>query len=410
MDRGAVSASERAGGKKLRNRSDRLVKLVRLAKVNTMRAANDYLEKEYWPEWNSRFARPLSSVTDLHRPLNGELDLASALSHVEQRRIGNDHIISFAGRRYQISGAHLQTGMKGRNLRVELRLDGSLHGRYEGSYVDIAECGANMPGAASKTAKPAPRKDHNAGGKSKDGGWWVCQVRLCGRRPRKRLRRASPLWPKASARDFTKEWAGKPLGEPKPVPGACRFFGASPSHRPWALHPARPRLSALTIPRESHPASQDRNFSTLPTTVHFALTQESRKRRGMSRTARWGVKNEVRTEEYRPDPRRTNLGSGTHRARASSAASSIRANAALRPWRGLCAKRIHANKARNSRWCNRARSSCCVVLPGPAEVIQAVSELHNGLQHDNHRKRLQLGSRLEVGHEQQFFKKRTFGT
>src|SRR5271154_4383361 len=36
---------------------DRLVKQLRLAKVCTLEAANLFLEKEYWPEWNDGFAR-----------------------------------------------------------------------------------------------------------------------------------------------------------------------------------------------------------------------------------------------------------------------------------------------------------------------------------------------------------------
>src|SRR5690242_6667111 len=80
---------------------DRLVKLLRLAKIKDAAGANEFLEKEYWPEWNERFALPLSSVADLHRPLTKEIDLAGALSHVEQRVIGNDYTFSFAERRYQ---------------------------------------------------------------------------------------------------------------------------------------------------------------------------------------------------------------------------------------------------------------------------------------------------------------------
>ena len=34
------------------------MKHLRLAKVSTMEAANEFLEKEYWPEWNESFAAP----------------------------------------------------------------------------------------------------------------------------------------------------------------------------------------------------------------------------------------------------------------------------------------------------------------------------------------------------------------
>jgi hypothetical protein len=36
---------------------DRLVKHLRLAQVTAMQRANEFLEKEYWPEWNERFAQ-----------------------------------------------------------------------------------------------------------------------------------------------------------------------------------------------------------------------------------------------------------------------------------------------------------------------------------------------------------------
>jgi len=93
---------------------DRLVKHLRLAKVKTMQAANQFPEAEYWPEWNERFARPLQGVVDLHRALTPQTDLASALSHVEQRVVSNDYTFSFASRRYQIARQEVKAGMRER--------------------------------------------------------------------------------------------------------------------------------------------------------------------------------------------------------------------------------------------------------------------------------------------------------
>jgi hypothetical protein len=98
------------------------------------------LEKEYWPEWNERFARPLQGVTDLHRLLTPEIDLASSLSHVESRVIDNNYPIPFVGRKYRIARKDVRAGMKRQSLRVELRLDGMLKGRYEGRPVELIEC------------------------------------------------------------------------------------------------------------------------------------------------------------------------------------------------------------------------------------------------------------------------------
>jgi transposase len=144
---------------------DRLIKHLRLAKVSTMEAANAFLEKEYWPEWNADFARPVSDFSNQHRPLTTQLDLAAILCHVEERVIGNDYTFSFAGHRYQIERAAVQAGMRRQRLRVELRLDGELKARYQGAYVAIEECGARDIVAEPKAHKPV-RKDHNAGGKS----------------------------------------------------------------------------------------------------------------------------------------------------------------------------------------------------------------------------------------------------
>ena len=143
---------------------DRLVKHLRLAKVKTLPDANKFLEVEYWPEWNERFARPLEGVVDMHRPLTPQTDLASALSHVEQRQVSNDYTFSFAGRRYQIARTDVKAGMRGKSLRIELHLSGALRARFEGVYAEVSECGAKAP--AAKPAGKSVRQDHNRGGKS----------------------------------------------------------------------------------------------------------------------------------------------------------------------------------------------------------------------------------------------------
>src|SRR5260221_2251678 len=81
---------------------DRLVKLLRLERISTRQAANEFLEKHYWPEWNARFARPVTDFSNQHRGLE-QLELAAILCHVEQRVIGNDYTFSFASQRYQIA-------------------------------------------------------------------------------------------------------------------------------------------------------------------------------------------------------------------------------------------------------------------------------------------------------------------
>jgi transposase len=144
---------------------DRLVKQLRLAKVANLQAANAFLEKEYWPEWNERFARPVKDFPNQHRALGPSQELATILCHVEERVIDNDYTFSFAGQRYQIPREQAQAGMRRQRLRVELRLNGELKARYQSRYLDIAPCDAARATPEPVLRKP-PRKDHNAGGKS----------------------------------------------------------------------------------------------------------------------------------------------------------------------------------------------------------------------------------------------------
>ena len=148
-----------------RTAQDRLVKHLRLAKVCTLKAANEFLENEYWPEWNEQFASPVADFANHHRPLTPQLNLEAILSHVEERVIGNDYTFSFAGHRYQIERAAIQAGMRRQRLRVELRLHGELKACYQGRYVAITECGVRVETIQPKPSKPV-RKDHNAGGRS----------------------------------------------------------------------------------------------------------------------------------------------------------------------------------------------------------------------------------------------------
>jgi hypothetical protein len=152
---------------------DRLIKQLRLAKVKTMQGANEFLEKEYWPEWNAKFARPARAQEDLHRPLAEGFELGSTLSHVEHRIITNNYTFPYYSKNYQIIREDVQPGMKRQSLRVELWLSGELKARYQGRYVSIAECGVKPPEAPKTAPRKEVRKDHNAGGKSHwmDGFW-----------------------------------------------------------------------------------------------------------------------------------------------------------------------------------------------------------------------------------------------
>jgi hypothetical protein len=81
---------------------DRLVKELRVAGVNTLEQANEYLEQEFIPWWNETLTVAPASADDAHRPLEKQHDLMAILSHVEARQVHNDYTIHFEAKVYQI--------------------------------------------------------------------------------------------------------------------------------------------------------------------------------------------------------------------------------------------------------------------------------------------------------------------
>lgn len=146
---------------------DRLVKHLRLAKTSTSEHANAELKK-FLADWNQRFTVPAANETDAHRPLSEMHDLDAILSHVEQRRIGNDYTIQFSAKRYQIEKSQVEVGMRGEWARLELRLDGSVAMRYQGRYLNLHRCGSSkQEEILAPKVIATPRKDHNRGGRSR---------------------------------------------------------------------------------------------------------------------------------------------------------------------------------------------------------------------------------------------------
>jgi transposase len=136
---------------------DRLVKGLRVAGANTLEEANRYLQEEFLPWWNQHLVVAPDNPTDAHRPLGKEHDLAAALCVVDTRQVGNDYTIRLDGKLYQIAVGAVRAGLRGSNIRVERRLDGSLLVRFGKRYLAVAECHPR-PKTAGKAAPEGPSK------------------------------------------------------------------------------------------------------------------------------------------------------------------------------------------------------------------------------------------------------------
>ena len=79
---------------------DRLVKELRLAEINTIAAANQFLQNDYCDQLNERFAVAPRSTVDFHRAAKG-YDLASIFCIEEERTLTVDWIVRFENQFYQ---------------------------------------------------------------------------------------------------------------------------------------------------------------------------------------------------------------------------------------------------------------------------------------------------------------------
>lgn len=119
---------------------DRLVKGLRVAGASTLEQANRYLDKEFLPWWNQHLVVIPASPIDAHRLLGKEHDLHASLSSVDTRQVANDYTIRFERKIYQIAREHVRAGLRGANVRVEARLDGSIAVRFGHQYLGIKVC------------------------------------------------------------------------------------------------------------------------------------------------------------------------------------------------------------------------------------------------------------------------------
>jgi hypothetical protein len=71
-----------------------------------------------------------ANPADAHRPVDRDCDLDAVLSVVDTRQVAADYTIRFQGRMYQIARADVRPGLRGGVVRIEVRLDGSLHARF----------------------------------------------------------------------------------------------------------------------------------------------------------------------------------------------------------------------------------------------------------------------------------------
>ena len=137
------------------------MKGMRVAGVETIEQANQYLEETYLVWWERELTVEPAHSDAAHRPLDKSHNLEASLSHVETRQVRNDYTLPFAGKLYQIERKSIVSGMRRANARVEKRLDGSIAVRFAERYVTVSLCTVAAKTNAPAVKQASPRRPAN---------------------------------------------------------------------------------------------------------------------------------------------------------------------------------------------------------------------------------------------------------
>lgn len=144
---------------------DRLVKALRLAGIDTLEAANRFLEKTFLPMLNRRFKVVARESADLHRPIPPGVALKDVLCLEEPRVVQQDWTVRWRNRFFQVDARHEPLNLAGRTLTVRERLDNSVALIHSGKALHFRELAARpvrppAPRPAQPRAPWTPPEDH----------------------------------------------------------------------------------------------------------------------------------------------------------------------------------------------------------------------------------------------------------
>jgi len=150
-----AASSPQAKGRVERNHGthqDRLIKKLRRKKIASYEAANEYLEKEYLPEHNRRFARAATKPEDYHGRKPTARELREILRLESERTIANDWVVRHEGRYLQLQPGQRRYGpTRSKALLCEWE-DGVREVYYRGQRVAFTE----LKEPVRKTVRPIP--------------------------------------------------------------------------------------------------------------------------------------------------------------------------------------------------------------------------------------------------------------
>jgi len=135
--------------KLFRTLQDRLIKELRLHDISTIDEVNRFLKLKFLPRFNQRFSIAPANPTNLHQPLSlkEQQQLPAIFSKQYPRQVQNDFTLSFNNQWYQLLKDQPVTVQKLDRVIMEERLNGSVHIRLRGKYLNYRIIPKRIPKA-----------------------------------------------------------------------------------------------------------------------------------------------------------------------------------------------------------------------------------------------------------------------
>jgi transposase len=130
---------------------DRLIKKMGRKKIRTHEAANEFLQQEYLPDHNAKFAREAREPQDYHRKAPPRRELEQVFRLETERSISNDWVVRHENRYFQLERRSDYPPRQARVTVCEWE-DGRIEIHYKGKVRPYREIERPEPPAMAKTA------------------------------------------------------------------------------------------------------------------------------------------------------------------------------------------------------------------------------------------------------------------
>lgn len=139
---------------------DRFVKDLKLYGINSIEAANEYLEKKFLPKINEKFAYLPRESEDKHREATSYGDLDQILCWNYKRQLKNNWSIQFKRDYFQVKKPIENKLQPGDFITIKTYLDGSMRFWYQDKEVNYQRL-SRKPEPLSSVKKPAKEREYD---------------------------------------------------------------------------------------------------------------------------------------------------------------------------------------------------------------------------------------------------------